>query len=84
MTEKLDVDLDALASKLNAADLTEGERAALDLIIERAVSADEAEVTGFGWEEGVAALRIGKLDPPRLSKALGPTSLDYLTITMEH
>jgi hypothetical protein len=76
--------LGTLADKLNGLDLSDAEGAALSSILGRAAGADTDEVSGFGWDEGVAAVRdpappqvsgnplVGlKIDPRQLGSALG-------------
>jgi len=57
--------LGTLADKLNGLDLSDAEGAALSSILARAAVADADEVSGFGWEEGVAAVRDPA--PPQIS-----------------
>ena len=49
--------LAGVSEKLNGLDLTETESEALASIVVRSASLNEAEVWGFGREEGVAALK---------------------------
>lgn len=55
-----DETLDALATKLNALELTTDEADALAALVARAAIATGNDVEGFGWDEGVAAVKAGQ------------------------
>jgi hypothetical protein len=55
-----DQTLEALAAKLNAMDLSPDEASALSAIMTRAAAVQPDDVEGFGWDEGVAAVKAGQ------------------------
>ena len=50
---------ESLAAKLNGLDLTGPEGEALATIMKRAGAASDDDVEGYGWDEGVAAVKAG-------------------------
>jgi len=67
--------IEGLAAKLSGLELTDAEGSALLAVLARAgASGSGDEVSGFGWEEGVAAVTA-----PGRSGLYGPM-MDYLKI----